>query len=131
MIYIIGGIVSIIGFIQLYRLLRNSKRPKTDGKIEKLMDQHLKQDKAKKFRTQPHARVSFYVDGKLCKADILFKDKEKQVDETVTLTYDPNKPKEVEMFVFKAEFMMSSIIILIGFVIMGISHFIMSYFDLW
>lgn len=131
MIYIVGGIVSIIGFIQLYRLLRNSKRPKIDGKIEKLMEQHIKQDKAKKFRTQPHATVSFYHDGKLCKADVLFKDKIKQVGETVTLTFDPNKPEEVEMYVFKAEFIMASIIILIGFAIMVICHYIFNYLDLW
>jgi hypothetical protein len=128
MIYLAGGFVSLIGFIQLYRLLRNSKRPKLDGKIEKLMEQHLKQDKAKKFRTQPHATVSFYVDGKCIKADVLFKDKLKQVGENVVLTYDPIKPEEVEMFVFKAELMMSSVIIIIGFAIMGICHFIMNYF---
>ena len=95
------------------------------------MDMHLAQDTAKRFRTQPHARVSFYVDGKLTKADILFKDKLKQVGETVTLTYDPNKPEAVEMFVFKAEFIMASAIILIGFAIMAICHFILEYFDLW
>jgi len=131
MIYLIGGIVSVIGFIQLFRLFRNSKRPKVDGKIEKLMDQHLKQDTAKRFRTQPHARVSYYMDGKLCKADMLFKDKEKTIGETVTLSYDPNRPEDVEMYVFKPELIMASMIILIGFALMGISHFIMSYFDLW
>ena len=131
MIYIAGIFVVAIGLIQMYRLFRNSKRPKVDGKIEKLMDQHIKQDKNKKFRTQPHAKVSFYQNGKLCKANVLFKDKVKQVGDTVTLTFNPNKPEDVEMFVFKAEFMMSSIIILIGFSIIGVSHFIVEYFDLW
>ena len=129
MIYILGIFVISIGLIQMYRLFRNAKRPKIDGKIEKLMDQHIKQDKNKKFRKQPHAKVSFYQNGKLNKADILFKDKIKQVGDTIQLTAPLHNPLDVEMYVFKAEFLMASIITLIGVVILVISHYIALYFN--
>lgn len=128
MIYLIGGFVVLIGVIQLYRLYRNSKRPKVEGKILRLMDQHLKQDKSKKFRTQPHAKVLFRLNGKDYKVDILFKDKIKQIGDTVQLSYINNNPESVEMYVPKAEFSMALIITLIGVVIMIISYFIMRLF---
>lgn len=128
MIYLIGGFVVLIGVIQLYRLYINSKRPKVTGKIIKLMDQHLKQDKNKKFRTQPHAKVEFVLNGKKHKADVLFKDKIKGIGDSVELSYFNNKPDTVEMYVPKAEFTMAVIITLIGVVILVISYFIMQLF---
>jgi len=128
MIYLIGGFVVLIGLIQLYRLYRNSKRPKIEGKIIKLMDQHLKQDKNKKFRTQPHAKVTFELNKKHHKVDVLFKDKEKQIGDTVQLSYFNNNPESVEMYVPKAEFTMAFVITLIGIVILIISYFIMQMF---
>ena len=125
MIYIIGIFIVSIGFIQLFRLYQNSKRPKINATIKDLIDTHIKQDKNKKFRTQPHAIVHYELENKKYKATVLFKDKSKSIEDTVNLSYDINNPKNVEMFVPKAEFLMALIITLIGFVVIGISHYIL------
>jgi hypothetical protein len=125
MIYILGIFIVSIGFIQLFRLYQNSKRPKVDATISDLVDAHIKQDKNKKFRTQPHAIVNYSLDGKKHKATVLFKDKSKTINDTVNLSYDLSNPKNVEMYVPKAEFLMAFAITFIGFIVLGISHYIM------
>ena len=124
MIYIIGIFIASIGFIQLFRLFQNSKRPKINATIKDLIDTHIKQDKNKKFRTQPHAVVTYTVDGKKYKATVLFKDKTKIISDTVTLSYDTHNPKNVEMFVLQSELIMASVITIIGFIVIGITHYI-------
>tara|TARA_B110000211_G_C13935174_1_gene489013 strand:- start:551 stop:943 length:393 start_codon:yes stop_codon:yes gene_type:complete len=125
MIYILGIFIVSIGFIQLFRLYQNSKRPKVIAVIIDLVDTHIKQDKNKKFRTQPHAVVGYGLEGKKYKATVLFKDKSKIINDTVTLSYDLNNPNNVEMYVPKAELLMASAITFIGFMVLGISHYIM------
>jgi len=124
MIYILGIFIISIGCIQLFRLYQNTKRPKTDAIIKDLVEVHLAQDKKKRFRTQPHAIVSYSIDGKKYKATVLFKDKTKTVGDTVQLSYYVSDPKHVEMFVFKAELLMALAITIIGFIVLGISHYI-------
>jgi len=130
MIYIPGIFIVAIGLIQLFRLYQNSKRLKVNAKIDNLLDMHLKQDKNKKFRTQPHAKVSYMIDGKHYKASVLHKDKTKAIGDTVTLSYYNSDKTNVEMFVPRAEFLMASIITLIGVIILVISYFTKVYFDL-
>jgi hypothetical protein len=125
MIYILGIFIVSIGFIQLFRLYQNSKRPKVSAVIIDLVDTHIKQDKNKKFRTQPHAVVNYNLEGEKYKATVLFKDKSKMTNDTVNLSYDLNNPKNVEMYVPKAEFLMAFSITCIGFIVLGISHYIM------
>lgn len=124
MIYILGVFIASIGFIQLFRLFQNSKRPKVEATIKDLVDTHIKQDKNKKFRTQPHAVVAYQLDGKHYKATVLFKDKTKTISDTVILSYDLHNPKNVEMFVFKSELIMASAITLIGGIVIGITHYV-------
>jgi hypothetical protein len=125
MIYILGIFIASIGFIQLFRLYQNSKRPKVSAIITDLIDTHIKQDKNKKFRTQPHAVVNYNIEGKKYKATVLFKDKSKIINDTVNLSYDLNNPKNVEMYVPKAELLMALAITCIGFIVLGISHYIL------
>jgi len=124
MIYIIGIFIASIGFIQLFRLYQNAKRPKVEAIIKDLIDTHIKQDKNKKFRTQPHAVVTYNLDGKNYKATVLFKDKTKTLSDTVTLSYDEHNHKNVEMFVLRSELIMASAITVIGFIVIGITHYI-------
>jgi len=124
MIYILGIFIASIGFIQLFRLYQNTKRPKTEALIKDLIDTHIKQDKNKKFRTQPHAVVTYSLDGKNYKATVLFKDKAKTISDTVILSYDKNNPKNVEMFVLQSELIMASAITIIGFIVIGLTYFI-------
>jgi len=124
MIYIIGIFIASIGFIQLFRLYQNTKRPKVEAIIKDLIDTHIKQDKNKKFRTQPHAVVTYHLACKNYKATVLFKDKTKTLSDTVTLSYDEHNHKNVEMFVLKSELIMASAITIIGFIVIGITHYI-------
>ncbi len=124
MIYILGIFIASIGFIQLFRLYQNSKRPKVSAVIKNLIDTHIKQDKNKKFRTQPHAVVTYTLEGKNYKATVLFKDKEKTISDTVILSYDEHNHTNVEMFVLRSELIMASAITIIGFIVIGLTHYI-------
>ena len=128
MIYILGIFIVSIGFIQLYRLYQNYKRPKVAGTILNLIDTHIKQDKKKKFRTQPHAVVTYELDNKKYKATVSFKDKTKTIGDTVVLSHYNTDHTNVEMFVFQAELLMALAITIIGGIVLLISYFIKSYF---
>ena len=137
MIYIIGGIIIIIGLIQLFRLFRNSKRPKLDATIEKIEDRHLDQDKNNQFKQQPHADIIYYHAGKKYTGNILLKDRNSSILDQIEVTFIPNsknendEPTSLEMYSPKKELGTALAIILIGCIVVGICHFIMTYFDLW
>ena len=132
-----GGIVIVIGFIQLFRLFRNSKRPKLDATINKIEDKHLEQDKNNQFKKHPHAEITYYYSSVKYTASVLIKDKTKQVMDQIEITYLENpssqhgEPTKLEMYAPKKEFLMAMSIIAVGCIIVGICHFIMTYFDLW
>jgi hypothetical protein len=111
-----GGLVFlIVGIVMVFRVFRNSRRPRIDGAtvLEVTQDFYVYKGKPSGTRRLPHARIEYFYDGHKTQSKILLKSKAKPGD-GIQLSVNPKKPGEVEEYYPAKEIMVSLLIFAIG-----------------
>ncbi len=130
MVFYVGVILIGVALIMLFRLIRNSNRPKLKARIEEITLQYAKNDKHQ-IKKHKHARVSYIYQGDTCEDTILLKRKAAKELDTITVSYKQSNISKMEHYEPKPEIIAIIVVFIIGISILGFSFFVMDYFNLW
>jgi hypothetical protein len=118
MLGLIGITLIIVGFVMIFRMIRNSRRPRIDGarvlEIKKEFYVHKGRSSPRKF---PTARVEYYYNGAKLEAKVLLKSKPKPGD-GIKLSVKPDDPTFVEEYYPLKESLVILAILAIGTVLL-------------
>lgn len=114
MLFYIGAVLIIVSFVMLFRVMRNSGRPRIDGAIVLEVTKEYYVHKGNKSpRKFPHARIEYYYDGAKLQSRILLKSKPKPGD-GIQLSVKPDDPSIVEEYYPVKETFVALLIMVLG-----------------
>lgn len=130
MVFYIGVILIGVSLFMLFRLIRNSNRPKLKARIEEITLQYVKNDK-QQIKKHRHARISYIYQGETREDTILLKRKAAKELDTIAVSYKQSNISKMEHYEPKPEIIAIIVVFVIGVSILGFCFFVMDYFNLW
>lgn len=121
----------IVGFVMIFILLRNSRRPKIEVRIDEIKMRHGRQDKKKEMIQHKHAFVKYNYEGQDYEAWILLKTKKSVEGEWIKATVSPKDHGQLTAYAPKKEQIAIAVVFAVGIFLTGGSWWVMDYMDWW
>lgn len=127
MLFFAGIFFLATGLFLLIRLIIISARPKLKVKVLSIEQKKLATDMFGMGPNHPHAKFSYEVNGTAYEGEVhLFKNSKETVGDEITITYKSSDPKTIRFHEPKKDWLMVTIFLLMGGILVGISTLVMN-----
>jgi len=130
MIFIAGVILMIVALIMSIGIIRKGKRPNADAWISEITLEYYEKDK-NKLRKYPHARIKYVYESIEYNAKIFLLKRRVEEGDQIVVSFKPESPEKPIMYAPKNEIIGVVFMFAVGVGLIGISVFVMNYFNLW
>lgn len=130
MIFIAGVIVMIVALVMWVGLIRKGRRPQADAWISEITMEYYEKDK-NQLRKYPHALIKYVYESVEYKAKIFLLKRRVEEGDQIVVSFKPESPEKPTMYAPNNEILGIIFLFAIGASLVGLSVFVMNYFNLW
>lgn len=130
MVFMFGVVFLIAALIALIILISKMRRPREEAHIQDIFLAYHKKDK-QQIKQHPHALVQFFYRSVEYKAKVHLLKKNCQIGDKIVVAFKEEQPENATMYAPKAEITVVIVLAAIGVSLIGVSIFVMNYFNLW
>lgn len=131
MIMMIGVGLIIVGFAMVFMLIRNSKRPRLEVKLEQIEMLFVRQDKKQQGPQHLHGLVKYNYDGVNYESWVLLKTKKSEENQWIQVTVNPKDHALLTAYAPKKEQQVIAVIFVLGLFITVGSWWLVDYLERW
>lgn len=130
MIFIAGVILMIVAIIMWIGIIRKGRRPQADAWISGITSDYYEKDK-NKLRKYPHANIKYVYESITYEAKIFLLKRRSEVGDQIVVSFKHESPEKPVMYAPKVETLSVIFMFAFGAALVGVSVFVMNYFNLW
>ncbi len=130
MIFVIGVILMIVAVVMWVNIILRGRRPQADAWITEVTMEFYEKDK-NKLRKYPHATISYVYESMQYQAKILLLKRRLVQGDQIVVSFKPESPNKPTMYAPRYETLAAIFMFAFGASLVGVSVFVMNYFNLW
>jgi len=130
MIFIAGVILMIVAIVMWIGIIRKGRHPQAEAWISEITLDYYEKDK-NKLRKYPHANIKYVYQSITYEAKIFLLKRRLGVGDQLLVSFKHESPEKPVMYAPKVETIAVMFMFAFGAALVGVSVFLMNYFNLW